>query len=128
MEVTLEGSNSAETPPPWDGVARGHRLVTGKRAVWRDNHFFFFFFFSSLYVTIICSNYAALLIVTLHCAPYCNRSRLVLIDMAVIFYGVSIRCLILAQKGRCHTVPALQSNLRTCLQQPQSASSLPFVL
>jgi hypothetical protein len=20
MEVTLEGSNSAETPPPWDGV------------------------------------------------------------------------------------------------------------
>lgn len=40
MEVTLEGSNSAETPPPWDGVARGHRPVTGNQAVWRNNHFF----------------------------------------------------------------------------------------
>ena len=55
MEVTLEGSNSAETPPPWDGVARGHRLVTGKRAVWRDNYSLLFFLFFSL--SIVCNHY-----------------------------------------------------------------------
>lgn len=37
MEVNLEGSNSAETLPPWDGVAGGHLPVTGKLAVWLDN-------------------------------------------------------------------------------------------
>lgn len=45
MEVTLEGSNSAETPPPWDGVARGHRLVTGNGAVGGTTTFFFFFIY-----------------------------------------------------------------------------------
>lgn len=37
MEVNLEGSNSAETLPPWDGVAGGHLPGTGKLAVWLDN-------------------------------------------------------------------------------------------
>lgn len=37
MEVNLEGSNSAETLPPWDGVAGGHLPLTGKLAVWLDN-------------------------------------------------------------------------------------------
>ncbi|KAL4874814.1 hypothetical protein BJY04DRAFT_211784 [Aspergillus karnatakaensis] len=32
MEVTLEGSNSAETPPPWGGVIGLHRPVTGNLA------------------------------------------------------------------------------------------------
>ena len=50
MEVTLEGSNSAETPPPWDGVARGHRLVTGNGAVWWNNHILLLFFFSFWFV------------------------------------------------------------------------------
>ncbi|PWY83150.1 hypothetical protein BO94DRAFT_119776 [Aspergillus sclerotioniger CBS 115572] len=50
MEVTLEGRNSAETFPPRDGVARLHRPVTGKLAVWLDNYYsllfaFFFIFF-----------------------------------------------------------------------------------
>lgn len=43
MEMTLEGSNSAETFPPRDGVARLHRPVTGKLAIWCDNYYFFFF-------------------------------------------------------------------------------------
>ncbi|KAF3384747.1 hypothetical protein F1880_002293 [Penicillium rolfsii] len=34
MEVTLEGSNSAETLPPWGGVAGIHRPVTGNLAAW----------------------------------------------------------------------------------------------
>lgn len=42
MEVTLEGSNSAETLPPWDGVTRLHRLVTGKPAVGLGHCFFVF--------------------------------------------------------------------------------------
>jgi len=33
MEMTLEGSNSAETFPLWDGVTRGHLLVTGNTNV-----------------------------------------------------------------------------------------------
>lgn len=44
MEVILEGSNSAETLPPWDGVAGGHLPVTGKLAVWLDNRNLFFLF------------------------------------------------------------------------------------
>jgi hypothetical protein len=49
MEVTLEGSNSAETLPPWDGVAGGHLPVTGKLAVWLDNRnsLLFAFFLST---------------------------------------------------------------------------------
>ena len=50
MEVTLEGSNSAETFPPRDGVARLHRPVTGKLAVWLDNYYsllFASYFFST---------------------------------------------------------------------------------
>ncbi|RDH38922.1 hypothetical protein BDQ94DRAFT_134890 [Aspergillus welwitschiae] len=39
MEVTLEGSNSAETFPPRDGVARLHRPVTGKLALWLSNYY-----------------------------------------------------------------------------------------
>lgn len=46
MEMTLEGSNSAETFPPRDGVARLHRPVTGNLAIWCDNYYFCFFFFS----------------------------------------------------------------------------------
>ncbi|KGO36749.1 hypothetical protein PEX1_064560 [Penicillium expansum] len=42
MEMTLEGSNSAETFPPWDGVARLHLPVTGNLAIWWDNYYFFF--------------------------------------------------------------------------------------
>ncbi|KAE8398761.1 hypothetical protein BDV37DRAFT_262562 [Aspergillus pseudonomiae] len=38
MEMILEGSNSAETSPPWGGVARTHRPVTGKLATWLDNY------------------------------------------------------------------------------------------
>ena len=49
MEVTLEGSNSAETPPPWDGVARGHRLVTGNCAVWWNNHTLLFVYSTLFY-------------------------------------------------------------------------------
>lgn len=45
MEVTLEGSNSAETLPPWGGVIGLHRCVTGNLAVWLNNYFFFFFVF-----------------------------------------------------------------------------------
>lgn len=48
MEMTLEGSNSAETFPPQDGVARLHRLVTGSGAIWCDNHFFVFLNFPIL--------------------------------------------------------------------------------
>lgn len=40
MEMNLEGSNSAETSPPQDGVARLHRPVTGKLAIWCDYYFF----------------------------------------------------------------------------------------
>lgn len=50
MEMTLEGSNSAETFPPQDGVARLHRLVTGMGAIWCDNHFLFFIMVVFLYV------------------------------------------------------------------------------
>lgn len=45
MEMTLEGSNSAETFPPRDGVARLHRPVTGNLAIWCDNYYFCFFWF-----------------------------------------------------------------------------------
>lgn len=45
MEMTLEGSNSAETFPPQDGVARLHRSVTGMGAIWWDDHFCSFYFF-----------------------------------------------------------------------------------
>ena len=44
MEVTLEGSNSAETPPPWGGVAGLHHLVTGALTTWLNNHISSFFF------------------------------------------------------------------------------------
>ncbi|KAE8394312.1 hypothetical protein BDV23DRAFT_147669, partial [Aspergillus alliaceus] len=44
MEMILEGSNSAETSPPWGGVARIHRPVTGKLATWLDNHISLLFF------------------------------------------------------------------------------------
>ena len=50
MEVNLEGSNSAETFPPWDGVIRLHRLVTGKLAAWLGYYSFFLFFFLSFYL------------------------------------------------------------------------------
>ncbi|KAL4924349.1 uncharacterized protein BDV17DRAFT_274667, partial [Aspergillus undulatus] len=40
MEVTLEGSNSAETLPPWDGVIGLHRRVTGNLAAWLNDRFF----------------------------------------------------------------------------------------
>ncbi|KAE8157082.1 hypothetical protein BDV40DRAFT_279294 [Aspergillus tamarii] len=43
MEMILEGSNSAETSPPWGGVARIHRPVTGKLATWLDNYVSSFF-------------------------------------------------------------------------------------
>ncbi|KGO73984.1 hypothetical protein PITC_040040 [Penicillium italicum] len=42
MEMTLEGSNSAETFPPWDGVTRLHLPVTGTLAIWWDNYYFSF--------------------------------------------------------------------------------------
>lgn len=53
MEMTLEGSNSAETFPPRDGVARLHRPVTGNLAIWCDNNYFcfsfwFLFFFEAI--------------------------------------------------------------------------------
>lgn len=48
MEVKLEGSNSAETLPPWDGVAGGHLPVTGKLAVWLDNRNLLLFVLSFL--------------------------------------------------------------------------------
>lgn len=53
MEVTLEGSNSAETFPPRDGVARGHRLVTGKLAPWLGNYYSLLFavLFLALYMS-----------------------------------------------------------------------------
>lgn len=38
MDVTLEGSNSAETLPPWGGVARIHRHVTRNWTAWWNNH------------------------------------------------------------------------------------------
>ncbi|KAL5357016.1 hypothetical protein BJX96DRAFT_135327 [Aspergillus floccosus] len=50
MEMTLEGSNSAETFPPWDGVAGLHRPVTGTLAAWLDNYIsLFFLLFSFLF-------------------------------------------------------------------------------
>lgn len=48
MDVTLEGSNSAETLPPWDGVTRIHLPVTGKLAVTLDDYFFFLFEYQSV--------------------------------------------------------------------------------
>ncbi|KAJ0424642.1 hypothetical protein BJY00DRAFT_245611 [Aspergillus carlsbadensis] len=45
MEVTLEGSNSAETLPPWGGVIGLHRPVTGNLAVGLNDYFFLIFFF-----------------------------------------------------------------------------------
>lgn len=44
MEVTLEGSNSAETLPPWDGGTRLHRPSTGDLAVRLCNLCFLFLF------------------------------------------------------------------------------------
>lgn len=52
MEVNLEGSNSAETLPPWDGVAGGHLPVTGKLAVWLDNRNLLFVLSFLLFSTI----------------------------------------------------------------------------
>lgn len=53
MEVTLEGSNSAETFPPRDGVARLHRPVTGKLALWLGNYYSLLFavLFLALYMS-----------------------------------------------------------------------------
>lgn len=50
MEMTLEGSNSAETFPPWDGVAGLHRPVTGTLAAWLDNYFSLIFVLFTLSV------------------------------------------------------------------------------
>lgn len=71
MEMTLEGSNSAETFPPQDGVARLHRSVTGTCAIWCDNCCCFFFVQKDFFLTIFLSTRSTCLISSFYSLHEC---------------------------------------------------------